>query len=170
MKFRLGGSWRVHDGHCAGGSRSLAAVFVLVLAAGLVALVPSPAQALGACSNYTYLRYPSGTQLHVPSIGKNTRKVNCILGRGNMGAGVKALQQALWACYGQNIAIDSDFGPATQNAVKNAQRYINSQWGSNLAVDGVYGPATREHFYFPDFTGGLKRGAEHCTHYWPDLG
>jgi peptidoglycan hydrolase-like protein with peptidoglycan-binding domain len=57
------------------------------------------------------------------------------LGLGAKGPAVSDLQRRL-VKVGQEIAIDGDFGPNTQKAVKNIQRW----W--NLTVDGVVGPRT----------------------------
>jgi hypothetical protein len=66
----------------------------------------------------------------------------CHLQRGNFSLAVGYLQAALKHCYGQNIATDSDFGPATEHALKVAQAV------EKIATDGVYGPETARHIWF----------------------
>ncbi|MEU6067585.1 MULTISPECIES: peptidoglycan-binding domain-containing protein [Streptomyces] len=78
------------------------------------------------------------------------------------------LQESLTACFGQNIAEDSDFGPATEQAVKNAQTMINQMWGSNvLSVDGRFGPKTSSYFKFQayDYSDG-QNGSHTGICYW----
>jgi nucleoid-associated protein YgaU len=58
------------------------------------------------------------------------------LKKGSHGEAVKGLQNALRVRAGQSIAIDGNFGTATENAVKEFQS------GNDLEVDGVAGPAT----------------------------
>lgn len=57
--------------------------------------------------------------------------------RGNNSWAVCALQLTLNDCYGQGLALDADFGPATQRALRFAQA------SSGATVDGTYGPNTR---------------------------
>ena len=56
--------------------------------------------------------------------------------RGADGAAVKLLQERL-DLFSGDIAIDGDFGPATETALKNFQEF----WGT-LTVDGIAGPLT----------------------------
>ncbi|MEO0624731.1 MAG: peptidoglycan-binding protein [Pseudomonadota bacterium] len=58
-----------------------------------------------------------------------------VLRRGSRGASVASLQEALSA-KGFSLAIDGDFGPATELAVKQFQQR------KRLEVDGIVGPAT----------------------------
>ena len=59
-----------------------------------------------------------------------------VLRRGAKGPAVLELQKKLRYGFGQQISLDGDFGPATERAVKNAQR-----WG-HLDADGIAGPKT----------------------------
>jgi len=61
---------------------------------------------------------------------------SCFMDSGDVSSGVKAIQRALKFCWGQNIAIDSDYGPQTKQAVRNVQSILG------ISVDGVYGPKT----------------------------
>ena len=56
--------------------------------------------------------------------------------QGNNGQAVRALQQLLNEKYGYGLALDGDFGPATNTAVKDFQD------DHDLAVDGIVGPNT----------------------------
>ncbi len=58
------------------------------------------------------------------------------LKRGSKGAAVKGLQNALKARGNDFGPVDGDFGPGTENAVKQFQR------DSGLAADGIVGPNT----------------------------
>lgn len=59
-----------------------------------------------------------------------------ILRQGSRGNAVKTLQQNLNKVMGLNLAVDSDFGPATKQAVEAFQRK------HGVTVDGEYGPQT----------------------------
>jgi Putative peptidoglycan binding domain/CHAP domain len=58
------------------------------------------------------------------------------LKRGDQGPAVKSLQALLNAKASSNLALDGDFGAATETAVKNYQRFVR------LGVDGEVGPQT----------------------------
>lgn len=60
-----------------------------------------------------------------------------VLRRGMRGEAVRTLQQALAAVTGRALSADGDFGPATEQAVRDFQRFVR------LGVDGVVGPDTR---------------------------
>jgi zinc D-Ala-D-Ala carboxypeptidase len=71
---------------------------------------------------------------------------SCILRQGVFNNwGVVALQNALVRCYGANIAIDGDFGPATKAALVAAQRR------EGIPADGVYGPLTNSVLNWPAY-------------------
>lgn len=59
-----------------------------------------------------------------------------VLRRGSRGGDVKSLQALLNAKAGQRLAVDGDFGPATEGSVKKVQKYLG------LAVDGIVGTHT----------------------------
>ncbi|HVQ94601.1 MAG TPA: peptidoglycan-binding domain-containing protein [Mycobacteriales bacterium] len=61
---------------------------------------------------------------------------NCQMGRGAHSNAVGELQSALNTCHHKNIAVDNDFGPATQSALISVQRALG------ISADGVYGPQT----------------------------
>jgi hypothetical protein len=122
------------------------------------------------CASFSNVNVRSAGQqyfLHVPSTGWDSYNYNCVLARGDHNVGVLALQESLNACYGQGLAQDSDFGPLTEQAVKNVQNEINEIFGNVLAVDGRFGPKTS--FYssfliFNHWNGGLPAG-KGCA-YW----
>lgn len=58
------------------------------------------------------------------------------MAQGAVSDAVAQLQRTLVHCYGANIAIDKNFGPATKSALISAQR------AENIAADGIYGPET----------------------------
>ncbi|MPZ80913.1 MAG: peptidase M15 [Actinophytocola sp.] len=68
---------------------------------------------------------------------------NRTLSPGASGADVTQLQirVAGWVSYGENLALDGSYGPATTNAVKRFQS------GYGLAADGIAGPATFSKIY-----------------------
>ena len=75
------------------------------------------------------------TPTPVPTGG--TVSVNVpVLRRGSRGGAVKSLQALLNAKAGQRLVADGDFGPATEAAVKNVQRFFR------LTVDGIVGART----------------------------
>ncbi len=59
-----------------------------------------------------------------------------VLRRGSTGAHVAGAQGLLHVKAGQGLVVDGSFGPATEEAVRNLQRFFG------LAVDGVLGAAT----------------------------
>ncbi|MEU1598216.1 peptidoglycan-binding domain-containing protein [Streptomyces sp. NPDC005708] len=123
-------------------SRLVALPLAAALAsAGLVAATATPAAAaLPQCTKGAWLTAPNGLTLYLPATSTNS--TSCFLAEGSVSSAVKALQTALKTCHGQNIAIDSDFGPATKQALKNVQSAMH------IGVDGVYGTETRNNIQF----------------------
>lgn len=128
----------------------LAAAAVLVCtAAGLVTFA-SPAAALPTCLGVSM--FGSGADEHPrPTTRTHSRDGNCVLGRGSVGLPVNHLQRTLVRCYGQAIAVDSEYGPATEQAVKNVQRF------HGVTVDGVFGPQTNIRMFW------LRRAVSTCV-------
>lgn len=126
----------------------------------------APAHAAASCTSFTstssWPDAPNGNYHHVPSVGAQTHNFACILAMGNNSLAVRALQESLVACYGQPIAVDGDFGPATRQAVRNAQTTINRiHPEARLAVDGEYGPRTSVYFRYQAYdhdNGGAHTG------------
>lgn len=56
--------------------------------------------------------------------------------RGDRGDGVKLIQKAINDLAGRGLAVDGVFGPGTEQAVKDLQRWVH------LGVDGIVGPQT----------------------------
>ncbi|WP_329246085.1 peptidoglycan-binding protein [Streptomyces sp. NBC_01478] len=137
----------------------------LAVPAGLVVGSPGTASAQAApkavaaevaCTGFTNVSIGGDWKLHVPSVG--TGNFNCVVVQDMHNLSVLVVQESLNACYGQGIAEDSDFGPATKQAVRNAQTQINREWGNVLTVDGRFGPITSSYFAFQayDYSNGQK--------------
>lgn len=92
---------------------------------------PGPAAAPAPAIDYAALRrWIAGVSAH------NLAKAGT-LRRGSKGGAVGALQDGLNVAAGANLKVDRDFGPATETAVRNFQRFFK------LTVDGVAGPQTK---------------------------
>ena len=74
--------------------------------------------------------------------GNNLGLGTGLLGNGNAGPEVKALQEQLRA-QGAEIEADGIFGPKTEAALKDFQAKQAENGGQAIAVDGVAGPETR---------------------------
>ncbi|MFF3584962.1 peptidoglycan-binding domain-containing protein [Streptomyces mirabilis] len=109
---------------------------------------PKTAAAEVHCTSFTWVPSDGGLYLHRPSTTANSGNYNCVVARGDHNYAVLALQESLNACYTQGLKEDSDFGPATEQAVKNAQTEINGIYGPVLSVDGRFGPKTSSYFSF----------------------
>ena len=72
------------------------------------------------------------------SLWQAVRDGGRMLRRGARGDLVRELQRRLVAA-GMQIAVDGDFGPATQRAVKQLQQRLGEM------VDGIVGPKTAAH-------------------------
>jgi hypothetical protein len=66
--------------------------------------------------------------------------LSCLLGRGNGGSAVVALQRTLNRCFSAGLSEDGDFGPLTEAALESAQGVVGTD------DDGVYGNDTRNAF------------------------
>lgn len=66
-----------------------------------------------------------------------TLTVDCDMGIGAHSPAVGQLQRSMNLCYGEHLAVDNDFGPATQAALK------RTQTKAGATPDGEYGPQTR---------------------------
>lgn len=116
-------------------------MLVGVLAAQMMAAAAKadPAtSAVAICSYHTSVTGELGGSIRVPATSSGS-STYCNLRRGNFTRGVAILQQTLREIYDQPIAVDQDFGPATEQALKNVQRRFK------ITADGVYGPQTRDH-------------------------
>jgi hypothetical protein len=131
------------------------AMVVVIGIAGITwfSLASAPlVHAQASCTGVSFYLNDANEQVGVPTIGNNTHNDNCDLGVGNDSNAVGWLQFDLNQCYDQSIAQDNIFGPATKEALQDAQAE------AGVAQDGVYGPITRDHITWVN-TGGAGEGA-----------
>ncbi|MEV0647552.1 peptidoglycan-binding domain-containing protein [Phytomonospora sp. NPDC050363] len=116
--------------------RATALAAMLLCAMAVTLSTAGPAAAATPQCTQAAAHYPSSGAgpLYVPAATNGNRL--CWMQSGNYSSAVRALQFALRDCYGQNIAVDSSFGPATAGALRNVQGYVGAK------VDGKYGPET----------------------------
>jgi hypothetical protein len=123
-------------------TRKLASLAVFIaVGLGLQLVVTSPASAALPRCNANGLfnsTWSPGSQAWLPRYWQ-TDSSACILRRGDRNEGVGELQLNLRDGYGQSIAVDNVFGPATERALRNVQRVLG------ITADGIYGPQTRDH-------------------------
>jgi hypothetical protein len=133
-------------------TRRIAGVLAsMALATAVVAATTSPAHAISHCNGGRWVTMGS-YQVFAPAYGGN---LWCLLSQGDYNNwGVVALQNMLRECYGQNIALDGDFGPATRQALLNAQRWEVVVYHENIAIDGIYGPDTKNAVMWPFYVPG----------------
>jgi hypothetical protein len=75
---------------------------------------------------------------------ESTASVECIMSEGSDDEdAVRALQDALVRCNGQDIAVDGDYGQQTRQAVARVEEE------NGLSVDGTFGPETRDAMRWP---------------------
>ncbi|MGW1888416.1 peptidoglycan-binding domain-containing protein [Streptomyces sp. NPDC001970] len=110
------------------------AAAVLIPLGGVVATA-TPAAATGPCSDFTWFSY-GGYWHPIPTTSKNSGNRQCHLQQGYANNGVAELQRNLNRCYNQGLAVDSQYGPKTAQAVRNVQSRLG------ITVDGVFGPQT----------------------------
>ncbi|HZL01844.1 MAG TPA: peptidoglycan-binding domain-containing protein [Cellulomonas sp.] len=130
--------------------RFLSVLVVALVGVGSVAVAAPASAALGYCNSYDPREGNTGVPYSTAS-GTNS----CYLVAGVTGTGVKALQEAMVGCYGEAIAVDSSFGPATKAALKRTQAKLG------IAVDGSYGPQTHNAMLFHGYANGS--GAGYCV-------
>jgi putative peptidoglycan binding protein len=122
--------------------RKLLATLPAALVALMTVVPAGPASAATPQCNRAASQLPDsaagGIWVPVASNGSS----DCWMARGNYSGGVWALQRALRFCYFQNIAVDNDYGPATQQALRNVQGAIGAR------KDGEYGPETASKIKF----------------------
>ncbi|MGI5512969.1 peptidoglycan-binding domain-containing protein [Streptomyces sp. CA-106131] len=104
-----------------------------------VSAPPAVASSLPICTKGTWISEPVFT-IYMPTTSSNS--TSCFLARGDVSSAVTALQKSLKICFGKNIAIDGDFGPATESALKSVQS------GLGITADGVYGTQSRNSMLF----------------------
>lgn len=125
----------------------LRAGLAAALSVGTLAVLPAaPASAATPQCTKRLDHLPNGPSggVWVPASSNNVRK--CWMQRGNYSDGVWALQRALRICYGRvyghYIAVDKDFGPETERALRWVQGY------EGIRADGKYGPETAANIRF----------------------
>jgi peptidoglycan hydrolase-like protein with peptidoglycan-binding domain len=129
--------------------RSFSAALAALAVASGVAVLPAltsavPASAQASCAGTTLLPAVSGGQVRVPTTTDGSGHLNCVLGLGNAGEAVARLQIALDYCnLHANLAIDSQYGPLTEAAVKAVEQ------ASSLPQDGVFGQLTSGRMKWP---------------------
>ncbi|RST19607.1 peptidoglycan-binding protein [Streptomyces sp. WAC05374] len=112
-----------------------AGVVAALLSTGFLAGTAGQAEAVvPVCVKAASVSWGAG---HGPVPSTSGGSLNCRLGPGNSGAGVKALQAALKLCHKKNIAVDGVYGDRTKSALAAVQR------NSGIDDDGLYGPQTR---------------------------
>ena len=127
-----------------------ALISTAVAAASTVAAAAAPAQAGTPECTSAITVYSQFNGMTVGARkGSHLGSTTCWMARYSSGPGVAALQRTLVECYDENSAVDGHFGPATQQALKNAQADTNRIAGRTvITVDGNYGPQTRYWFFF----------------------
>jgi peptidoglycan hydrolase-like protein with peptidoglycan-binding domain len=144
-------------------------VAAIALALGGLAVFGSPASAaMATCTNKAEVWSNGSDRVWYQTAGLEP---SCNLKYGNHNDAVLRLQDDLNFCYGPGgqvahlfspaLGRDSDFGPATQGAVRAVQR----QYG--LSVDGQAGPATRSTMWHPSLNGAYC--AKPTTPIWISL-
>jgi peptidoglycan hydrolase-like protein with peptidoglycan-binding domain len=125
----------------------IAATAVLTAASGMMGatlMSAPPASAQASCTGATLYVNAKGIHVWIPTIGDETSADNCELGVGNDSSAVYWLQYSLNTCYGAGLALDGDYGPLTEAAVRHAQGL------AGIPQDGIYGPVTRQHIKWSD--------------------
>nr|WP_240943191.1 peptidoglycan-binding domain-containing protein [Planosporangium thailandense] len=110
-----------------------------------------------SCNSTTHVYDPLlGWHHNIPTVGSGSSNHNCVLGIGNQGSAVVALQQNLNIRYNSGLVVDGDYGSNTANAVRRVQAILG------IAQDGVYGPQTcsRMSWYFEESPS--NSGTWHC--------
>jgi len=146
-------------------------VGITVVLAGILAAAPAqaapeqsrvaaPDAALAADVCWSWTDYVTTTgiryNIYIPSTTRNGNQSNCVLYNGITSDGVLKLQDALNYCYGQGLRRDGVYGPATEAAVENVQRFHGFPPED---IDGWYGPQTRAAMVWPKFRNSVYH---HC--------
>ena len=75
---------------------------------------------------------------------ESSSSIECDMREGDVDEdAVRALQEALVRCNGQDVSVDGNFGPETRQAIAQVQEQ------NGLSADGFYGPATRDVLQWP---------------------
>ncbi|WP_262848429.1 peptidoglycan-binding domain-containing protein [Mumia quercus] len=121
-----------------------AAAMLMTMLVGIgVTATATPAHAATPTCTEAVRKYSaSGERMFIP-VQYSTLSPTCVMKRGNRNNAVKYLQEVMRDTYDYNIAVDGDFGPATQSALISLQRRLG------ITADGVYGPQTRDAICWP---------------------
>jgi peptidoglycan hydrolase-like protein with peptidoglycan-binding domain len=138
------------------GTRRFRATAAALAAVSGIAVIPAlmlaaPADAAAFCTGTSLIAGmdPNPVQLRVPTVGNGSGDWNCDLEYGDDNVAVARLQIALDTTlangcnFGAGLAVDSDYGTLTRNAVTYLQENIF------VPVDGEYGPVTAENMEWP---------------------
>ena len=120
-----------------------AVVMAVLASGGVLAATAGPAGAAVPTCNEATRKYSVSNQYMFIPVYYSTLSPQCNMRRGNKNNGVKYLQRVMRDQYDYAIAVDGDFGPATENALKALQRRLG------ISADGVYGPQTRDAICWP---------------------
>ncbi|MDR1186582.1 MAG: peptidoglycan-binding protein [Bifidobacteriaceae bacterium] len=105
------------------------------------------AQSNASCTTFIEPGGASGIQIPTKGTANTAANRNCLLGQGNQGNAVLALQLAVNYCYGKSTnGIDAIFGPGTKAGLKDVQGIIGT------TKDGVYGNNTHNKIKFWAYT------------------
>jgi peptidoglycan hydrolase-like protein with peptidoglycan-binding domain len=118
--------------------------------AGTDEATQSGSEDAGTCDDVVIVQSASG-ESDVPgnvTQVESTASAECGLSEGDDDEAVRALQEALVTCNGQDIAVDGEYGPQTREAVARVQE------ANGLVADGTYGPPTRDAMLWPTSTSG----------------
>ena len=108
------------------------------------------AEDAGTCDDVVIVQSESG-EADVPgnvTQVESTATAECGLSEGDDDEAVRALQEALVTCNGQDVTVDGEYGPETRAAVERVQAQ------NGLTADGTYGPGTRDAMLWPASTSG----------------
>ncbi|WP_190195832.1 peptidoglycan-binding domain-containing protein [Streptomyces djakartensis] len=124
-----------------------AALTMLVTTLGVAPLSTPAYAATPTCTDVVRKYSASGERMFIP-VYYSTLNDTCLMRRGNYdNNAVKYLQEVLRDIYHYDIAVDGDFGPATENALIRLQRQLR------ITADGIYGPQTRDAICWPVYYG-----------------
>jgi hypothetical protein len=85
-----------------------------------------------------------------------SRSRNCILGRGDVGPAVTALQRGLSLCMHEPLTVDGVYGPTTARRVSHAGQVAG---GSSA----FYQPSAERHLNWPWYSSSTTAFAGHCS-------
>ncbi|MFD7704307.1 peptidoglycan-binding protein [Streptomyces caelestis] len=123
------------------------AVSVAMLGSGLLGVATAtPASAATPTCDWVGSYAGAWVPMH-----RGTSTVNCNMVQGTNSPAVQKLQYSMNLCYGENLSLDGDFGPATKAAL------IRTQRKAGTPADGQYGPNTRTAMYHQAINGGCTR-------------